>query len=347
MICRCKYSLIDAQIKKLSLFCSVSTKVIFEEKDVDISIYEVPIELSKQKFDTLLLQMLLLTVNNIDLSDWNKMLNSMFTAYRNQNKNIINIAVVGKYIKLKDAYYSVYEAIRHGGIKNNVFVNIKMIESEDIDNCSVHNLLSNVNAILVPGGFGGDRVDGKLIAICYARENKIPFFGICLGLQSAIIEFARNICGIANANSIEFDNNIIKPIICSLDNKNIKCKKSIMKLGSFPILLKNNSKVYNIYNQAKKINERYRHRYTFNRDYESIFVKNGISFVGISDCINHTLNNKIKYETIEIIELADHPWYIACQFHPEFQSSPINPHPLFVSFVKAALDNKKGIKKYN
>ena len=342
LVCRCERSLTKEQIKKISLFCSVSKAAIFEEKDVNISIYEVPIELSKQKFDILLLQMLSLSSNSINLSDWNQMLNVMFNAYKNKNQNVVAVVVIGKYIELKDAYYSVYEAIRHGGIKNNVFINIKMIESEDIDYDSVHNLLSGVNAILIPGGFGGSRIGGKLIAIRYARENKIPFFGICLGLQSAMIEFAKNVCGIVDANSMEF-NNIDNSIICLLkDQQSVEHKGATMKLGSFPILLKNNSKVFNIYGNLNKIYERYRHRYTFNRDYESIFIENGISFVGFSDSTDKDTKNK---STIEIIELIDHPWYIACQFHPEFKSSPIYPHPLFISFIKAALDNKNNKSK--
>ena len=330
LICRSECKLSDDHFNKLSLFCSISKSEIFEEIDVNTSVYEVPIELEKQGLDTLILRKLSLEVNNIDLSNWNRMLESIRYSYRNRKNNSIKIAVVGKYVKLKDAYYSVYEAIYHGGIINNVFIDIKIIESDEINESSVSNLLFDVDAILIPGGFGSRGIIGKLTAIRYAREHNIPFFGICLGFQCAIIEFARNVCGLSEANSIEFDYDTQDPVICFLKNQSIDMQKGgTMKLGSFPISLNNNESIaFKAYNK-KEINERHRHRYEFNRDYENMFIDNGFIMSGIA-----SRNNEV---TVEIIELIKHPWFVACQFHPEFKSMPLKPHPLFNSFVNAAI----------
>ncbi len=239
----------------------------------------------------------------------------------------VKISVVGKYIALPDAYKSIYEALIHGGISNNARVLINKIDSEELEHGKIEKCLNGSQGILVPGGFGSRGIAGKIRAVQHARENKIPFFGICLGMQVATIEFARNVCGLKDANSTEFDKDSKNPVISLLDEqKNIKNFGATMRLGSYPCKLLKDSQSFAAY-KKEHITERHRHRYEFNNQYRKIFEKNGMVFSGIYS----------PKGLIEIIELKDHPWFVACQFHPEFQFKPDRAHPLFRQFINAAL----------
>lgn len=323
LICRCEQPLTDEHKDKLALFCNVERNMVIEERDVEHSIYEVPIELAKQDLDVYILERLGLHVNPLDIADWRAMVQRLVLP---PNKNV-EIAVVGKYIGLRDSYKSVYEALTHGGLANNAGIRLRMVESEDIEEKGAANLLEHVDGILVPGGFGNRGIEGKIAAAGYARTNKIPFLGICLGMQCAVIEFARNVCGMQDANSAEFDQATPFPVISLMeDQAEISRKGGTMRLGSYPCAIAKKTLAFEAYG-VRETGERHRHRFEFNNSYKTAMQEQGLVFSGTSP----------DAKLVEIIEVKDHPWYVACQFHPEFQSTPLSAHPLFAAFINAAL----------
>ena len=328
VICRSERSIPLDQRKKISLFCNVPIDNVIETVDVK-TIYEAPISFSKEKLDKQVLKHFKLNKkNNANLRPWKKITETILKTHSQ-----INIAIIGKYVNLKDAYKSLDEALTHGGLDNNVKVNLVRIESDNLISNKIKNKLKNVSGILIPGGFGKRGTEGKIAAIKYARLNKIPFLGICFGMQMAMIEFARNVLKITNAGSSELNKNCY-PVVGLINewNKNGKIIKGTdknlggtMRLGLYKANLKKNTKIRKIY-KNQSIQERHRHRYEVNINLKHKFEKKGLIFSGISP------DNKLP----EIIELKDHPWFIGVQFHPEFKSRPLSPHPLFSSFVKAA-----------
>jgi len=323
LICRTEKELNDEIREKIALFCNVSKAAVIEELDVELSIYELPLVFLDQKLDQIIVESMGLAADGARMDDWLEMLNII----RNP-EHFVTIAVIGKYVKLKDAYYSIYEALSHGGIANRTQVNIKSIESEEIEEHRAANVLQDVDGILVPGGFGVRGIEGKVEAIRHARENGIPFFGLCLGMQCATAEFARNVCGLAGANSTEFDKFTPHPVIAILEEqKQVTDMGGTMRLGAYPCRLAEGTICRREY-AADEVSERHRHRYEFNNDYRQVFAEHGMQFAGASPDGN----------LVEILELSGHPWFVAVQFHPEFQSKPTKAHPLFASFVRAALD---------
>ena len=332
IICRSERPIPIGQRKKISLFCNVSIKNVIETIDVK-TIYEAPISFYKEKLDQQVLNYFKIkSKRQPNLLPWKKITKTVLSS-----KNSVNIAIIGKYVNLKDAYKSLDEALTHGGIKNNVKINLIRIESDYLKLSEVKKKLVGVNGILIPGGFGKRGTEGKIAAISYARKNKIPFLGICFGMQMAVIEFARNVLKIKKASSTEISKQCI-PIVGLIDewSKNGKVQKGTskklggtMRLGLYPARLKESSLIKKIY-KSRNINERHRHRYEVNINYQENFEEKGMSFSGISP------DNKLP----EAIEIKKHPWFIAVQFHPEFKSRPLLPHPLFSSFIAAAKKNK-------
>lgn len=330
LVCRSEKN-IDASLKrKIGLFCSVDPENVIAAQDSS-TIYEVPLALHKEKFDDLIIKHLELKTSKLNLNGWNKIVSVI-----KHPKQTVRIGVVGKYVDLKESYKSLNESIVHGGIANNAHVDIVYVDSEKLNEKNVVQALSNVDAILVPGGFGTRGVDGKLAAIKYAREKQVPFFGICLGMQLATIEFARNVCGIKEATSREFvkENQRQGQFVIDFmdEQKNLSHKGGTMRLGSYPCDIQAKSKVFQVY-KANKIFERHRHRYEFNNKFKDLLQKRGLVTSGL--CKERNL--------VEIIELPDHPWFVGVQFHPEFKSKPLDPHPLFVHFIKAGL--QQGLSK--
>ena len=325
LICRCERHMSEEHKEKLALFCNVDRNLVIEEKDVANSIYEVPLELAKQDMDVYILELLRCHVGRLDMRDWSKMVNTLI----HPGQGEVEIAVVGKYISLQDSYKSIYEALTHGGIANDVRVKVRQVESEEIEKKGAEKLLSGVDGILVPGGFGDRGIDGKIEAVRYARENGIPYFGICLGMQCAVMEFARNVCGLKDAYSSEF-RDTPDPVIHLMESqRKIYKKGGTMRLGSYPCELKAGSQAAGAYG-SDKIDERHRHRYEFNNDYRETMEAKGLVFSGLSP----------DGELVEIIEYPQHPWFVACQFHPEFQSIPMRPHPLFSGFIAKAMERR-------
>jgi len=332
IICRSERPIPLEHRKKISLFCNVDIKNVIETVDVK-TIYEAPISFFNQKLDIQVLNYFKLKSKKpANLKPWKKITKIIL-----KNKRQVNIAIIGKYVELKDAYKSLDEALTHGGIHNNIKVNLVRIDSEKLKVSQIKKKLNNISGILIPGGFGKRGTDGKIEAIKHARKNKIPFLGICYGMQMAIIEFARNSLNLKKATSSEFDKKGL-PIIGLInewtkDGKKIKgTDKDLggtMRLGSYDAKLKENSKIRKIY-KSGLIKERHRHRYEVNIAFKEKFEKNGMIFSGLSP------DNKLP----EIIELKNHPWFIGVQFHPEFKSRPLAPHPLFSSFIKAAKNHK-------
>ena len=325
IICRTEKLLSKEAKDKIALFCNVDREAVITAIDVK-SIYEVPIIFKEEKLDRLIARMLNLKIHVSDLSGWQ---NNVLKKINSPTKDV-QIAVVGKYITLQDAYKSIYEALVHGAIANDAKLTIKKIDSEDLEKDNFQEHFKDVQGILVPGGFGSRGIEGKIKAAHYARINNIPYFGICLGMQIAIIEFARNICKLKRANSTEFNKNTAYPVISLLEEqKKIKNMGATMRLGLYKCRLKKGTNVYKAY-KKEIIYERHRHRYEFNNNYKKLYEKNGMIFSGINP--DSTL--------IEIIELKNHPWFLACQFHPEFKSKPDKTHPLFRAFINAAINHK-------
>ncbi len=324
LVCRCERDLEKEHREKLALFCNVNYNLVIEEKDVAHSIYEVPLELAKQDVDVYILEKLNLHVEQIDMSDWEVMIQRLIAPSRGE----IEIAVVGKYIALQDSYKSIYEALTHAGIANDVKVKIRQVESEEIEERGADALLSGVDGILVPGGFGDRGIEGKINAVGYARENGIPFFGICLGMQCAVMDFARNCCGLEGANSTEFVADTEHPVIDLMEEqRGIRAKGGTMRLGAYPCAVTPGTRAYSCYGK-EQISERHRHRYEFNNAYRERLEEGGLVLSG----------RHAGLDLVEIVEIPDHPWFVACQFHPEFQSTPLEAHPLFRGFVGAARD---------
>lgn len=312
--------------EKIALFCNVEKDAVIEETDKEFSIYEVPVGLAEHGLDKLICNKLSLPAGETRLDDWKELLNNI----RNPQHEV-TIAVVGKYIEHRDAYKSIYESLSHAGFHHATRVLVKRIEAEECDTEDLDNLLGSVQGVLVPGGFGYRGIEGKIKAVRYAREKEIPFFGICLGMQCAVIEYARNVLGCSQANSTEFAVDTPDPVICLLEEqKTITDKGGTMRLGAQPCVLKEGSLAFQAYGK-KEISERHRHRYEFNPAYRERLIAAGMATVGTSP------SNLL----VEIIEIPRHPWFVAVQYHPEFKSSPLAPHPLFRDFVGAALQRQR------
>lgn len=309
--------------EKIALFCNVEKSAVIEEIDLQHkSIYELPLVLIEEGLDRVIIEKLNLKTNGHNLDEWMRMLRVL-----RDPRFEVEIAVVGKYIALKSAYESIYEALDHGGIANEARVRVRRVEAEDIEKSGADKLLRGCGGILVPGGFGIRGSEGKIEAVRYARENRIPYLGICLGMQAACIEFARNVCGLDGANSTEFDKHTAHPVICLMDEqKKITDMGGTMRLGAKPCMLVEGSFAHAAYGQSC-VSERHRHRYEFNNEYRAIFEEHGARFSGLSP----------DGQLVEIFEVKDHPWFVSTQFHPEFKSKPIKTHPLFRDFIRAAL----------
>ena len=331
IICRSEKVIPKEERKKISLFCNVDFDNVIETIDVK-TIYEAPISFHKEKFDERVLNHFKIkNKKSPNLSKWKNITSKVLNP-----KSNVSIGIIGKYVNLKDAYKSLDEALVHGGLSNNLKVNLKRIDSENLKPQNIENILKDVSGVLIPGGFGKRGTEGKIAAIKYARLNNIPFFGICFGMQMAVIEAARNLLNIKNASTSEFGNNCT-PVVGLLEEwqkgkKRLKgSEKNLggtMRLGLYDAVLKSNSFIYKIYSE-KKIKERHRHRYEVNIKYKNDFEKKGLIFSALSP----------DGSLPEIVELKDHPWFIGVQFHPEFKSRPFEPHPLFSSFIKAAGKN--------
>jgi CTP synthase len=326
LICRTEKPLELEVREKLSLYCNVPVDAVIEARDVDNSIYEFPLMLQAEGLDEKVCKLLRLETPPADMERWKKIVHSIVHPSRR-----VKVAVVGKYVELQDAYKSIYEALCHAGGANDCGVDLEIVDAEDIERDGAGKHLGGVTGILVPGGFGDRGTEGKIAAARYARENRIPYFGICLGMQIATIEFARNVCGLAGANSTEFDPATPHPVIALLDEqKKVTGKGGTMRLGSWPALLQPGSLAQKIYAHTE-IAERHRHRYEFNGDYREQMEARGFVISGTSP--DGTL--------VEIIEYSDHPWFIAVQFHPEFLSKPEAPHPLFREFIAASINQNQ------
>jgi len=321
IVCRSERELSNDLKNKIGLFCNVEGRAVIQNLDAD-SLYEVPLMLHKEGLDTLTCEKLKLNCGEVDNSKWEDMV------YRMKNlKKHVKIALVGKYVELHDAYISVVEALSHGGLANDAEVEVKWVNAIHLNKDNIQEKLSDVDGILVPGGFGTRGIEGKILAINYARTNDIPFLGLCLGMQTAVIEFARNVLGLEDANSTEFDPDTANPVIDIMpEQKDIDEMGGTMRLGLYPARLKEGSSAMEAYGQ-ELIYERHRHRYEFNNQYINDFEKEGMAFTGINP-------NK---QLVEIIEIPANKWFVATQFHPELKSRPNNPHPLFVGFIKASL----------
>lgn len=322
IVCRTEHELEQSIKDKIALFCNVPTKCVLQNLDVE-TLYEAPLAMEKEHLADVVCEKLRLACPEPDITEWQTMVDNI----KHLDKDV-TVALVGKYTSLHDAYISVVEALKHGGFAHKCNVNIKWIPSEELNPENVADVLSDVSGILVPGGFGDRGMDGKLTAIQYARENNIPFLGLCLGMQLAIIEFARHVVGFNDAHSIELDPQTTHPVIHLMPEQDgIEDIGGTLRLGSYPCVLDHSSKSYALYGQDT-IHERHRHRYEVNNYYRDELVKNGLLLSGLSP------DGRI----VEMCELPDHPWFIATQAHPEFKSRPNRPHPLFKGFIEASLE---------
>jgi CTP synthase len=329
LLCRTDRFL-DPKIKsKIARFCNVAENSVITAKDVE-SIYEVPLVFHEEGLDERIVEKLNIWTGAPNLKKWEHVAHVL----KNPRESV-RIAVVGKYMSLKESYKSLLEALVHGGIANEVQVNLDCIEAEKIEQEGVDAVLDQVDGLLIPGGFGDRGSEGKIAAIRYARENQIPFFGICLGMQMAVVEFARNVCGLDGANSSEFDLQTAHPVIHLMEEqKSIDTKGGTMRLGNYPCVLQNGTLAARLYGR-EKISERHRHRYEFNNTYRAEFGAKGMVLSGLSPDSN----------LVEIIELKNQPWFLGCQFHPEFKSRPMDCHPLFRGFIGAAVEKRQAISE--
>jgi len=339
LLCRTDRYLSRELKSKIALFCNVSDDAVITAKDVDC-IYEVPLVFHKEGLDDKIVELLKIWTRAPRLEAW-----ETFVKQYNSPAHEVNIAIVGKYVDLTESYKSLNEALYHGGVANNCRSNLLFVDSETIDPESCSGILSEADGILVPGGFGSRGIEGKICAAQYARENAIPYFGICLGLHIAVIEFARHVLGMEDANSEEFDKKTPYPVIYLMlewydeQTKTVQkrdessAKGGTMRLGAYSCNLKEGSLAHKAY-KTLEISERHRHRYEFNNKYKEQFLKNGFRVSGVSP----------SGELVEIIEYEKHPWFLGCQFHPEFKSRPMDPHPLFREFIRASLENRRGKK---
>ena len=325
LVCRTEQPITEEIREKISLFCSVKKEAVIEEQDVNHSIYELPHMLKKEGLDELVISILGLDAPPPKQDDWEEVVHRLLNP-----KHKIKIGMVGKYMDLQDSYLSVNESIVHGGIRNDCEVEVSYIDAEDIERDGPDALLSDLDGILVPGGFGDRGTEGKIIASQYARENNVPYFGLCLGMQIAVIDFARNQVGLTDANSTEFNTDTPHPVIDIMgDQKEVKDKGATMRLGSCPCVLKKDSLASIAYGK-EEVTERHRHRFEFNNQYRQQLEDAGLIISGVNP----------DRDLVEIIEVKGHPWFVAVQFHPEFQSKPNKAHPLFASFIEAALARK-------
>ena len=335
LLCRTDRFLSKELKSKIALFCNVDVDQVITAKDVE-AIYEVPLVFHQEGLDDKIIELLNIWTRSPRLTDWERLVEKI-----QRPKDSVTIAIVGKYIHLRESYKSLNEALSHGGIANDCKVNLDFVDSESIDESNCRQRLEAADGILVPGGFGARGIEGKLRAIQLAREEKIPFFGICLGMQMAVVEYARHLAGMEGTHSTEFDEATPFPVIYLMtewfDYKSKTIQKrdmasdkgGTMRLGAYPCILAEDSLAYRAYGQ-KEVSERHRHRYEFNNDFRDRLEQAGLVMSGISP----------DGQLVEIVEVRDHPWFLGCQFHPEFKSRPMNPHPLFVSFIRSALDHK-------
>ena len=322
LVARTEHPLTDDTRAKLSQFCSVPLDAVIEARDVEHTIYEAPLRLQEEHLDDIVCRSLGLTVPRADLTQWKRFVDRIV-----KPKKHVKVALVGKYTEHKDAYKSIIESMTHAAASADCDVKIIEVDAELLDDASAPAKLGNVSGILVPGGFGERGVEGKILAARFARENKVPYLGLCLGMQIATIEYARNVCGLNEANSTEFKKQTPHPVIDLMpDQKKVKGKGANMRLGTWDCHLQDGTKARQVYGR-KDIRERHRHRYEFNNAYREQMQAKGFLIAGTSP----------DGQLVELIELRDHPWFLACQYHPEFQSKPNNPHPLFRGFVNACL----------
>jgi CTP synthase len=321
LLCRTENFLSEDIKGKIALFCNVDVSCVFTAKDVSC-IYEVPLIYHREGLDAKIIELLNMWTGRPKLTDWENVVEKFSNPARE-----VCVGIAGKYVNLTDSYKSLNEALIHGGIANNCRVKLKFIDTEKIEQDGAASYLSDVDCILVPGGFGNRGIEGMIQAVEYARLHKVPYFGICLGMQMAVIEYARNVCGLTKANSSEFDLTTKYPVIDLLpEQRDIREKGASMRLGAWPCVIKEPSFAFDAYGQ-KDISERHRHRYEFNNDFKKLLIEKGLLITGASP--DGTL--------AEIVEISDHPWFLGCQFHPEFKSRPTDPHPLFARFIAAAL----------
>jgi CTP synthase len=326
LLCRSERPLSQDVKEKIGLFCDVSEECVITARDVE-SVYEIPMVFAEQRVDETILRLLHLEAPPRDLTRWAGMVERLKNPER-----VVEIGLVGKYVEYEDSYKSLKEALLHGGLAHNAKVNIHWIEAEHLTWPDCKRQLAKYDGILVPGGFGKRGIEGMINAIRFAREQKVPYFGICLGMQTMVIEFARNVCGLEDANSTEFDQATEQRVIYKLrELKGVDELGGTMRLGAYPCHLAEGSFAREAYGTSE-ISERHRHRYEFNREFEDILTAHGLRLTGETP-------DKVY---VEICEMADHPWYLGCQFHPEFKSKPLEPHPLFSAFIGAALHHRKG-----
>jgi CTP synthase len=324
IVCRTESEIPKDISEKLSLFCNVRKEDIIPNLTAP-SLYEVPLMLEDEGLADCVCHHLGLEIRKPNLTEWKEMVEKQKNAHKE-----VTIGLVGKYVALQDAYLSVAESLRHGGIPNDAKVNILWINSEEITRQNAKEMLSMCDGIIVPGGFGDRGIEGMIESIRYARENKVPLFGICLGMQMAVVEFARNVAGLKDANSTEFKNTEYNVIDIMDEQKDITEKGGTMRLGLYPCKLDKSSKTYGIYGE-ELIYERHRHRWEFNNQYRNILTKAGLTLAGLSP----------DEKLVEIVEIKDHPWFIGVQFHPEFKSRPNKPQKLFADFIRASLENRE------
>jgi len=324
LVARCDRPLDMALRRKIALFCNVAPEAVFTSMDVQ-SVYELPIYLHEEGLDEKIAEYLNIWSRAASLENWRRVVDKIKSPSRS-----VTIAIVGKYVHLVESYKSLNEALVHGGIGNDCRVNLRYIDAEDVEKDGPDALLAGSDGILVPGGFGERGTEGKIRAIQYAREKKIPFFGICLGMQLAVVEFARNVAGQKDANSTELNPNTPHPVVDLLpEQRGITDKGATMRLGAYPCVLAKGTKAFEAYGRLE-ISERHRHRYEFNNEYRAILQNHGLIFSGLSP----------DGRLVEVVELDGHPYFLACQFHPEFKSRPFDPHPLFTRFIRAALEHQ-------
>ena len=326
LICRTEHPISAGDKEKIALFCNMEKKAVIEERDKEFTIYEVPLSLVNNGLDDLIVKRLNLKAGPLDISDWRDLVDRV-----KNPKSEVTIAVVGKYMSHRDAYKSVYESLDHAGIARRARVVVRRIEAETLTPESADGVLAGVDGVLVPGGFGMRGIEGKIEAVRYARKRKIPFFGICLGMQCASIEFARDVLGLADANSTEFDSQTPHAVIALMEEQaEVRQRGGTMRLGAWPCRLAPGSLAAQAYG-SDLIHERHRHRYEYNNAYRKGFEENGFVATGLSPDGN----------LVEIVELKGHPWFLAVQFHPEFKSKPTKAHPLFRDFIGAALQRRE------
>jgi len=327
IVCRCEKELVDELKNKISLFCNVPPDCVITAKDVS-TIYELPLALHAEGLDYKVNELLNIWSPEPNLGPWHQLRDVLLGDLPE-----VRIAIVGKYVDLADSYKSLHEALVHGGVANRVKVKLNYVDSETFENndSTLNDTLSQADGILVPGGFGKRGVEGKVGAIKYAREKNVPFFGICLGMQVAVIEYARHVAGLGGANSTEFDPDCPNPVIDLMeDQRDVDDKGGTMRLGTYPCIVEADSFSFDAYG-TDSIDERHRHRWEFNNKYREVLQENGLRLTGMSPDKN----------LVEIVEIKDHPWFVGCQFHPEFKSKPLKPHQLFTDFIKAANDRRK------